>query len=727
MFFRDKKILSTLDMARMMAEMERWEDAAAECLKAYDLAVREWGQYSEQTFEVLDELVSYQARIGDPESGEPYTHALVEMATMLFAPDDDRVAGALYNHATVLMLLGRAEEAEQHIDRLLSVDPATSEGWAALSFMALALLGSMMVDDGRHDEGIAVLERALGLIQAGLVDLDEDAIDVWIDISRAHQFAGRPGAAEQVLRDADGDLADAGATLLDRAPILNRLAGVLGELERYDEAVSIQMSVIEQIENDQDSAERLPVVYGNLAGLLEQSGEAERAQSAWERAVQIGREQWGDGDPELAELLGEYALSLFDRGDLDLSVEATRESIAIWEASEHDPIRLSGGYHQLAGTLRARGELDSSEEAYRSSIAILERLEDVDDALAVQLANLGALLLDMNRDDESREVLERSVALARVAFADDPSELATPLQRLADALPEQDNELAERLYREALDAIAHAGTTYSLDGMNALRGLGATLIDDRPDEAVGVLEQAFEIAQTIGEGDEELSVGHAMLAAAHRACVDLDAAIEHQRAAAVLLEGIDDEFARVQAAVATARLADFLLDADRETEALECARHANALLGTTNAEPEEVAWVRDSLGSALIVAGALDEARQLFEDMQGLVEDLDWRPKASVSMALSRIAADQGRYDEALGLALECESLMAQQLGADDEDLAFAHRRIAEACGGLGRCDEAREHVSRARKLAASLDTREPAVARLHASLEAVERECLSD
>ena len=222
------------------------------------------------------------------------------------------------------------------------------------------------------DESQANLERADELNRR-LFGLDDDrtlitqAYLAWIDYRR-----GRFAEAEAGYRAVIERLSDRN-DFATRANVLNDFGVILGEQERWEEALLHQRQALDLWLAHEPEAREVGVAFNNIAYQLHGQGELEEAREWYERALERQRREAVDGvSVDLAYNLNNYGILLRDLGETEAALPFYRESVRM-------RIATLGPDHAFTGF----GHL-----------------------------NLGRLLLEMNQVEEASVELQRAVEIS---------------------------------------------------------------------------------------------------------------------------------------------------------------------------------------------------------------------------------------------------------------------------------------------------------------------------
>ncbi len=157
-----------------------------------------------------------------------FEQAVVELqAALRQVPEDGQTPRVHFGLAEALVRTGRLEDALPHYARVREIDPTQSLAWLRESTVLMGL--------GRFAEAKATLEARLRV----------DSTDGRAAHSLARLLAGAPDPA---LRDGPRAMTIAGALLQadDAAPNAETAAMALAEVGRFEEAVSVQRTLVEE-------------------------------------------------------------------------------------------------------------------------------------------------------------------------------------------------------------------------------------------------------------------------------------------------------------------------------------------------------------------------------------------------------------------------------------------------------------------------------------------------
>jgi len=134
--------------------------------EVYARAVRRWGESNQYTLVERINLGDAEHEVGRLEAAEAHLRAAVAGLIVTSGEDSSLVDAARYSHASVLVALGRHEQALAVIERIEAKRLAGASADARGDGKLAALRGRALVGLGRPAEGRAQIARAIELLRA---------------------------------------------------------------------------------------------------------------------------------------------------------------------------------------------------------------------------------------------------------------------------------------------------------------------------------------------------------------------------------------------------------------------------------------------------------------------------------------------------------------------------------------------------------------------------------
>jgi tetratricopeptide (TPR) repeat protein len=191
-------------------------------------------------------------------------------------------------------------------------------------------------------------------------------------------------------------------------------------------------------ENLREALERQKALYGathpavartlkDLARAVDDGGNLAAAIPLMERAVAMQRELRGtEPHPDLAEVLNDMGLLLYEKGDSSGAEKFYRESLAMNRRLLGDKHpEIANGLENVAMTEQDRGDLAGAEKLYRQSLEMRRDLLGPDHPeVGRTLANLASLQSDRGETSEALSNMRQVLATYRKAYPPDHPETA---------------------------------------------------------------------------------------------------------------------------------------------------------------------------------------------------------------------------------------------------------------------------------------------------------------
>jgi len=197
-------------------------------------------------------------------------------------------------------------------------------------------------------------------------------------------------------------------------------------LGRYGEAEPMLRSAIRLLtDRHAEDGPDLPAALAALGVLRQERGDLVEAEALLRRGLAAARHQRTGIEPrqDEADILANLALVLQDRNQLDEAERIMREILANdRRILGPDHVNLAIDLNNLGILLVRRGRSAESEPLLRESVAILEKADNA--GLAPALGNLGEAIYESGRYAEAEPILARGVAIGVTRLGERSQDLA---------------------------------------------------------------------------------------------------------------------------------------------------------------------------------------------------------------------------------------------------------------------------------------------------------------
>jgi len=482
---------------------------------AYRQAVQAIGNDSPTLAYVLLRWATSFRRRGDLDSAEKYYQQAAAVAENS-GTEQLLAALSLNNLGNVARDRGDLAKEEENYGKALDIRQKIAPGGLAVaaSFNNLGLVakdrGDLIKAEEFHNQSLAIKQK-----------LAPESLDV------ATSFNNLANVAEN-----RGDLAKAEDYYLKALDIRQRLApgsidlavsfnnlGVIardrGDLAKAEEYFRQDLSIMRL-----QFGESLGVAttLSNLGVVARDQGDLAKADEYQREALDI-QKKIAPGSLDVATSLNNLGSVAEDRGDLVIAEKYQRQAFDIRQKLAPESLEVAATLHNLGDVAEKRGDLAKAEKCYSHALAIMERLSPDGLETAHNLQDLGDLAR-MSRDLIRAEQFFRRALAIREKLAPDSASYAESLAALASILRDRRQLDAERLFKQALDAVetqtAHLGGSqdirsefrakhfaYYKDYINLL------ILQKRPEEAFEVLERsrARALLETLAAAHADIRKG----------------------------------------------------------------------------------------------------------------------------------------------------------------------------------------------------------------------------
>ena len=289
---------------------------------------------------------------------------------------------------------GRLDKAATLYRRALKQRPENAE--------ALHLLGVLLHQQGKHEEALRALEKAVAL-EDGVAMYHFNFGEVLRALDRAEEASARYRRA-LALEPANADVHFAlGTALLEQGDSDAAVSSIRRALELRPGDVEAWLNLGNALADKGAPDEAIAAfrralaiapgyaeAHVNLGTVLQQGGDWEGAVACFERALEVA--------PDFVEAHYNLGVALAEQDDLEPAIAAYRAALA------HDPEHTSALLN-LGALLRRQGDAEGAIESYRQAL-------EIKSDLAAAHINLGNLLQQEGNLEEAEAAFRKGVAAA---------------------------------------------------------------------------------------------------------------------------------------------------------------------------------------------------------------------------------------------------------------------------------------------------------------------------
>ena len=223
------------------------------------------------------------------------------------------------------------------------------------------------------DESLSNLERAEELYLQLYSGYDQRTLEVQAWLSW-HQF--RKGNYDEAVRGYQTviERLTPNHTWDFRATLLNDYGVILGDLEKYHEAIELYRESLDIWLSHEADLEQIANINNNIGFAWHGLEEYEKAETYYQKAIETRRELHPDGlHPDLAHALNNFGILLRDMGNYQDALPLYRESLEIRIATLGPNHANSGfGYLNLGRLLLEMGQTDEARNQLTRAFTVLQ-------------------------------------------------------------------------------------------------------------------------------------------------------------------------------------------------------------------------------------------------------------------------------------------------------------------------------------------------------------------
>jgi tetratricopeptide (TPR) repeat protein/nucleoside phosphorylase len=342
--------------------------------------------------------------------------------------------------ATVMLSLGRLDEAREHLERsqwMVQALPRDDSQQFAIA-VSLSDLAILHVKEENLPEARALAERALELGQRVLGTEHPRLGPLWSTKGVVLLQQEEPEQARVCLARA---LAYSEAEFSSPHPKiaqdLNNLAKALDALGEHEEARACFERALEMLESIYGPRHPdLASVLCNLGGVHQKLKNLPVAREYYERALDIQQDILGPDHRDVFVTLTHLASVLYDQGEYSASRARLERALASSERIRDLPlIAREAALESLAQIQAKQGALKEARASFEGALALLEKVfGSTHPRIATLLNELAVVLHDLGNSPLARSHLERALAIDEQAHGPVHAEVLIDLLNLATLL-----------------------------------------------------------------------------------------------------------------------------------------------------------------------------------------------------------------------------------------------------------------------------------------------------
>lgn len=316
------------------------------------------------------------------------------------------------------------------------LENSTGQGGTALAD-TISVLAKLHKDLGRHGEALALLERALNIVEA-IEGVDtERAATVANNLAVILAAEGRYEEAEKYHLQ--------GLAILEKryggehpnfARTLNNIAELRTKQGRYTDAEPGFVRALGILERAFGTeSHEVALTLDHLGNLYRLQRRYEKAEALLLRSIAIEENIQGANHRDIARGLNNLASVYAAQERFEDAEPLLARSVVIMESTFGDHPEVAQAINNLAEVNNVLGNTDAAESLFRRAAAMTRSTLGKDHpGLAIPLNNLAALLVSRGAHDEAIELYRQAFALFEVALGPSHPKVATVLNNLAATL-----------------------------------------------------------------------------------------------------------------------------------------------------------------------------------------------------------------------------------------------------------------------------------------------------
>ncbi|GBG28460.1 Kinesin light chain 3 [Hondaea fermentalgiana] len=323
----------------------------------------------------------------------------------------------------------------------------------------LTRLGVLLTEEQLYDAAVDALRSALSTLRSVYGPDDMRVAQVLGYLGNALADQGKPSEAFKALTCYEEELAITRKALPENHPdiatVLNNLACLLEDVERYDEALEAYLEALSiwRQQPDAESSEEEAIVLLNIGSLYFQKGQLEKASQYTSESIDLFKAI--DASHErLPEVYTNLAVIFHSEGKIEAAMDQMRSA----ESVASDPDMQADVQLLMANMLDDDGKIDDALTLYKAAYATLVEHYGARHTRCADVLNfMGALCQTKGKFADALSHFENALSIRMELLGEKHPETAQTLFNMAQSLESQGHiDQALERSKDALDAFRSA-------------------------------------------------------------------------------------------------------------------------------------------------------------------------------------------------------------------------------------------------------------------------------
>jgi serine/threonine-protein kinase len=351
---------------------------------------------------------------GERDAAEAMFRRALDIQRRELGEDHPEVSNTLFNLALALREKGDFKAAAPIQRQVLALDRQHYDDSHPNVAYSLMSLGGTLNESGEYAEAQRVFTEALEIRRATLEPSHPDLIKTLGTVGLAMRGGGKYAEAEPVLREAVALSQEHLGTHRITAGRLDDLGWLLHDLGRDEEALTFHREAMRiKLELVGPGHKVVGITHMHLARAYQERGDLEAALTEQQKAVAIGRKEYGSENVFTATTEMGLARILLQMVRMDEALATASTAMEnLRRVSEPGSPRLAGGLELLGAIHLKRGEFTEAERSYRQALGLRkDRMGTEHPLTAWTEVQLAELLLERGSRKEAAGLAENGLRI----------------------------------------------------------------------------------------------------------------------------------------------------------------------------------------------------------------------------------------------------------------------------------------------------------------------------